>query len=291
MSGRNGRFVVSAVNGEPRNPADSKETFGRALTAIGTDIVILNRNPGVKPDEPIGEFQRITPTGQVVWSQAIPGDAHLGMPDDETIIWMSPAQELSLLNLNNGQVTSLGQIPGQSEKNRHPVSVLSDRKRIYVLADSGDSQPMYTSLPAIRFAGKIIAFDRSGELLWSYDTPHLVPKPDLADLGPGRASRETKKKRRWPLNVLVQDLNESPMLLMIGDSHDRRGDLYYHQLRVIGLDLATGQPLVDWERPSESGGFSDLHVDPELHLIELRSYGERLRMQAHPTPEETESSE
>jgi FOG: WD40-like repeat len=291
-SGKNGRIVVSALNGQARDHDESNDEFGRVISVIDQDLIILNRTPNPNQPTPSAEIARITPSKQIVWQLAIPGDVQLGMPDGETIVWLTPENDLSLLDLNKGQVTRLGRIPISSDKNRHPVSVLSDRKRIYVLADSGDSQPMYANLPAIRFAGTILAFDRSGELQWSYETPFITPQPDLADLAPSsRSSRESKGKRRWPLNVLLQDLNEAPMMLLIGDSHDRRGDLYFHQLRVIGLDLATGHSLVDWERPSESGGFSDLHIDPELHLIELRSYSERLRMQARPINEETEPSE
>jgi hypothetical protein len=90
--------------------------------------------------------------------------------------------------------------------------------------------------------------------------------------------------RRWTLNVLLQDFEDSPLVLLVGERPglDRQVDLNYRQLRVLGIDKRTGALAVDWDRPSESGGFVSLHIDPEQRKIELKTYNERLLLRPRP---------
>lgn len=257
----------SVLDGRPREDDPPQEAYRRMLEVEGEEVVVLDRGlPGPQQSASV-QLRRLSSNGQALWSVDIPVSALLGQPDARRFFWLSVDKELSMVNLRTGQVMNLGKVAEKQENQKSQVSLLSDGARYFVFVDEGDTQPVYVNLPAIRFAGRILAFDSEGQALWSQTTPLMLPSA-------------TKK---WPLNVLSQDFEESPVLLLVGDVPDRKADLYFHRLRVLALDKQTGEAVVDWERPSESGNFSFLHVDPERRCIELRTYNERLQLrpQAH----------
>lgn len=84
------------------------------------------------------------------------------------------------------------------------------------------------------------------------------------------------------MKLLTQEFPESPLLLLAADVPENSGSIYFHRLRLIGLDKQTGKVAIDWDQPSETGGFSYLNVDRELGFIELRTYNERILLRNEP---------
>ncbi|WP_437228111.1 PQQ-binding-like beta-propeller repeat protein [Planctomicrobium sp. SH661] len=297
-STRSGRSIRSVINGQPRKVREKQDLVSRTVTTLDQDLICLSRNAKRSGDTAVYELQRITPTGDVTWTVDILQDSLLGLPDAQSLLVLSSRTNLAYIDLRSGTKVEMGKIPAPGQENQLNVSVISDEQRFYLFIDSGDSQPLYVNIPAIRFAGKILTFDRKGNTLWTYDTPYITPTAGEGEpIVQQKIVQALQTKRRWPLHVPVQDFSDSPLLLLVGDRQEHKSEFYYHQIRVLGLDKATGQQLIDWERPSESGGFSYLHIDPEQQSIEIRTHNERLQLRPQqtvntdPEPAEPESAQ
>jgi len=284
LSNRSGQTVRSAISGHPRSARPPYESTNRPILITGNDFILLNRIVHTSGKNAVHDLQRMTAAGRSVWKMEIPADALLGLPDSNSLLMLRNSIELSLVDLTQGKTIKLGDISRFVNNSQGPLdprnglSVLSDEERLYVFINNKNVRPVYVNLPAIRLAGTIIAFSRQGERLWEYQTPEIPP------LKSTKKSGANTEPTPWALNVLVQGFQDSPLLLLAGD--DERQDpevlLQFHQIRVIGLEKKTGKPLVDWERPSESGGFSYLYVDTPQQSIDLRTYNERLQLVSEP---------
>gem|GEM_PF-2516077 len=272
---RNERQLLNAVDGRSEKQKEISDRIQRAIAVLDHDLILLKRISRGNGVNAACELSRIQVDGTVIWKHDLPQTATLSLPDGESLVWLSVDENFSMIDFRTGQQHLLGKL---SDIGSQPNStkVFSDQNRIFVIADDADVQPTYLNLPGVRASGKIHAFNRQGSLLWSYDTPRLTPRDAPVK------SRITPPSRHWPLNMPIQDFSENPLILLVGDRSDRSGEFFFHQLRVIGLEKATGKVVIDWERPSESGGFSFLHVDSDQQSIELRTYNERLRLRPRP---------
>lgn len=278
VTGRSGQSVRSAFNGLPRSARPPYESNNRPILINGNDFILLNRSVRTVDKIAVHDLQRVTPQGEKVWSAEIPADALLGLPDPDSLIVLRNPAEANLIDLTTGKMVKLGNIPELAEASldvRSKVAITSDQERIYFYIDDKDVRPFYLSLPAIQLAGKVVAINRKGERQWTYQTPEIPPSKSV-----GKRGTSSTSARPWALNALVQNFQDSPLLLLVGDDEREDPDLRlrFHQIRIIGLDKATGQPLIDWERPSESGGFSYLYVDSQQQTIDLRTYNERMQL-------------
>jgi outer membrane protein assembly factor BamB/tetratricopeptide (TPR) repeat protein len=275
-SAKGERLLRNPIDGSVRNGRDDQELLGHVITVIDDQLIAMQRSAS---PEGASDLCRMDSHSKVLWSLPIPNEALLNLPDQRTLFWLSPQRQLYLVNLETGQQTKLVQLPEAIGEHRHPVSILSDGEFYFVFADDGDTQPTYVNTPSIRFSGTIFAYDAQGRQLWSFQTPLVEKSSGSADENAPRQVRQ----RKWPLNVLLQDFRESPLVLLVGERNDLQAGLSFRRLRVIGIDKRTGRPEIDWERPSESGGFTFVHVNPERLLIELRTYNERLQLRTVPT--------
>ncbi|SFI45005.1 outer membrane protein assembly factor BamB family protein [Planctomicrobium piriforme] len=282
VSSRNDRELLSAIDGRRGTEDEQSERAARAISVVGDDFIILRRRARQTPDTPGCDLQRVTRQGDVVWRVDLPVSAWLALPDAQTLCWLSTEGDFSVVDFAQGQQHLVAKLPGIRNEGKLPVSVLADDDRYYAIVEDAETQPTYINMGGINASGSVFAFDRTGKRLWNYESPRMQQT--------GQVNLDTQRvPPKWPLKLLIQDFSENPLLLLVGDASDHTGDLYFHRLRMVGLDKATGVPVIDWEQPSESGGFSFLHVDPEQRLIELRTYNERLRLSPHakqtaPTP-------
>jgi outer membrane protein assembly factor BamB len=272
-----GAAEEATASAEQERPSRIAKGFSDAVAIVEDDVISLTDQGGER-------LLRRRPPGEeeAVWEHSIDRNALLGMTDDRTLCWLSPEGTFSRVALDSGDLLELGTIPAELLSNRRQVSVLTDAERYYLVIDSGSTQISYVNLPSIRTGGAIVAFDRQGGLLWSRDIAPLSRQFDASDEedeGDEDADERAKRtQRRWAFNLLVQEFEENPLMLLVGDRPDHRDGLYVRRLRMIGLHKETGETAVLWERPSDSGGFSYLHVDLPGRLIELRTHSQRLQV-------------
>jgi outer membrane protein assembly factor BamB/tetratricopeptide (TPR) repeat protein len=252
-----------------------QQLLGQTLTVIDDQLIAMQRSDA---SGETSQLRRFDSHANMLWTTPIPNEALLSLPDQRALFWLSPQRQLHLIDLHSGQQKTLATLPAVIGEQRHSVSILSDGEFYFIFADDGDTQPAYVNTPSIRFSGSVFAYDLQGTEVWSFQTPVI----ESAAANPEEKSPRQARQRKWPLNVLLQDFRESPLVLLVGERNDVQGDLSFRRLRVIGIDKRTGHVEIDWERPSESGGFTFVHVNPERRLIELRTYNERLQLRVVP---------
>lgn len=217
------------------------------------------------------------------WQLPISSESSLVELDEITIGQVTANGQLSLIDMQSGQQKLLGFLPGDLMKLRKRLYAYADQENVYVMIAHGEGRTSYMSLPSLRASGTLICFSREGELLWSQNTEqlakdysHQAPKDEMDEEA---TNAKPKNKTVWSMNLIVEDLQQSPLLLLISDRPEHRDKIYFRRLTMVGLDKQTGQPVFDWYRISNSGGFSYLHVDTRDRYIDMRTYNERLRIQ------------
>jgi len=283
IQARNLRELRREIDGRPVTDDLQQDLISRSFGTIQGDFLILRRGGDQGPT--MGKMERVAATGSVIWSLTVPTDAHFLQTDSRTLVWISAAGELSSVDLMTGKPQFLTTLTLPQRDNLSTLRVLSDADRFYILIDQGDLGSGYFSVPWIPLSGSIAAVDRSGKSLWTYTIP-------TRSQSSGTSTRRRRgQEPRWPMRFLVQKWQENPLLLLVADVPEESGEFTFHQVRVIGLDKRTGQVAVDWEKPSESGGVSYVHVDLEQRQIELRTYNDRLLISPVPTVDKSASGD
>ncbi len=269
--GRGAKDLRRAIDGSQIADELQLDLISRTFAVLDQDYVLLRRHQPADSSAATVALQRLSGTGEIRWQRELPMEAMLVHPDNESLMWISPDNELFLVNLKTGDQTRLMTVTVRGRNHSAPVQVLTDAGHFFVITDNGGHMSSFMHLSGISVTGVVNAFDRSGKQLWSYEPP-------LMKSTAGSSPRRRADGQRWRLKLLTPEFADSPLMVLAADVHDEFGELSYHRLKIIGLDKNTGMPLVDWDQPSESGGISYLHVDLEQRHIELRTYSERIRI-------------
>ncbi|TWT50002.1 outer membrane biogenesis protein BamB [Thalassoglobus neptunius] len=233
---------------------------------------------------------------QDVWSIEIDDSSSMTEIDSQTVAVLASTGELSLIDLVSGEQRPLGSIPGELMRENKRIYCFVDDLRVFVKVAHGDASSGYVNLPSFRTPGTLFAFDRSGGFLWSRTTESLnPPKPDAEsepepeDPPAQRRNRKNRKDRNWTMNLVTREVENSPLIVFVSDQPEPKLDSSFRKLRLVGLDKRTGETVVEWERLSNSGGFSYIHFDRSKRLIDLWTYNERLKIK--PTKQVATSQE
>lgn len=140
-------------------------------------------------------------------------------------------------------------------KELHRSYVLTDRNHIYVILERPTNQYSYISTPSIHVNGHVVALDRhSGQLVWKQEVENQ--------------------------NLLMSHFDTMPILLFTAVTHKQQRNVVFQEMRLLAIDKPTGRILMDWQRPISNGGLNQVELNLRDRYVELRSYSERLRLQA-----------
>lgn len=235
-----------------------------------------------------------TDDDETLWSIDIEDSATMTDVDFQTVAVLTSVGELSSIDLKTGERRQLGSLPGELMRVNKRIYCFADALRIFVKVAHGDASSGYVNLPSFRTPGTLFAFDRGGELLWSRTTESLNPpepevEPEPEDAPAEKKNRKNRKERNWTMNLVTREVENSPLILFVSDQPEPKLDSSFRKLRLVGLDKRTGETVVEWERLSNSGGFSYIHFDRYKRLIDLWTYNERLKIK--PTKQVATSQE
>ncbi|MCA9079412.1 MAG: PQQ-binding-like beta-propeller repeat protein [Planctomycetaceae bacterium] len=206
--------------------------------------------------------------------------------------------DMVLLNVESGTLTELGAIPESIMTAKRRVTLLADATRIFAVVEHGSQHSIYVNIPSIRAGGTIFGFSRTGGLLWSQETGKIGEAESMSESessgdqpplegkeqnqkGKEQQQNQQKPKNQHPttsLTLLTSDFESTPALVFLGDQPIHLDRVYYRDLRVVCLDKQTGNPLLNWKRPSDQGGFHRMNFDYQQGVLELDTYNFRLRI-------------
>jgi outer membrane protein assembly factor BamB len=170
----------------------------------------------------------------------------------------SKAGNFRRVDLRSGREVQLGTVASDdlNIKNRQEVFALADYDRVYLVINGPRQAGAFYSdgLSSIRVSGKIVAFDpRAGKQVWSQAVSSQ--------------------------NLLLERFDHVPLLVFAARNHTKIGNHHLWTLNLVALDKQTGAKLLDANAPAQNG-FRSLIVNMSDRFVELRGYGERVRLQA-----------
>ena len=282
------RFLIIRNNESPvllnssdgsKIPTDWGREFSlETLLIDGTDRITLH---DVSEDgQRRWELQRSEiDSGDVLWTRSIENTSLVSQVDPQTLAVLSEDGRFFKIDLIDGSLTPLAQVPSEQMKKSNGTYCFADAERIYLLSVYGSVSSSRMSLASLRTPGMLFACDRAGGMLWSLDTESL--DEDIKDAAVERPRDDPRRQTRTrrTLRLVTQEIEDSPLIIFADNQQEFRGTMRLSHLRLIGLRKETGEQVINWERLSNSGGFSYLHVDPDERSIDLWTQSDRIKIQ------------
>ncbi|QDU36585.1 outer membrane biogenesis protein BamB [Maioricimonas rarisocia] len=199
--------------------------------------------------------------GTELWSHPLNGSAFVSLIDGRSLLVLNPDGNCQMIEFDTGDARPFGPLPAKLFKELHRSYVLADRNHIYVILERPTNQYSYISTPSIHVNGHVIALDRnSGQVIWKQEVENQ--------------------------NLLMSHFDAMPILLFTAVTHRQQRNVVFQEMRLLAVDKPTGRVLMDWTRPISNGGLNQVELNLRDRFVELRSYSERLRLQAE-TPATT----
>ncbi|MFG0332835.1 MAG: hypothetical protein ACF8TS_05675, partial [Maioricimonas sp. JB049] len=188
-------------------------------------------------------------------SHPLNGSAFVSLVEGRSLLVLNPDGECQTINFDTGDVRPFGPLPAEMFKELHRSYVLSDHNHIFVILERPTNQYSYISTPSIHVNGHVFAVDRnSGQVIWTQEIENQ--------------------------NLLMSHFDAMPILLFTAVTHRQQRNVVFQEMRLLAVDKPTGRVLMDWTRPISNGGLNQVELNLRERFVELRSYSERLRLQA-----------
>ena len=197
-------------------------------------------------------------TGKTLWQHKLESDSRLTTLGDDQLVLLESNGRLGRLDLSTGKLSPVGQIATSDLKGASNIYAFQDALNLYVAVNKPLKGSYYSvNMHSIRVNGPLLAFARN------------------ASGGPPRW-----RQRVEGLNLVLEKLEHSPLLLLASRQYMREGNLRYYMLKLHALDKLTGQVRAKLETPSNYWSFNGLRLNLAERYLELGSYNQRIRLVA-----------
>jgi len=197
-------------------------------------------------------------TGKTLWQHKLESDSRLTTLGDDQLVLLESNGRLGRLDLSTGKLSPVGQIATSDLKGASNIYAFQDALNLYVAVNKPLKGSYYSvNMHSIRVNGPLLAFARN------------------ASGGPPRW-----RQRVEGLNLVLEKLEHSPLLLLASRQYMREGKLRYYMLKLHALDKLTGQVRAKLETPSNYWSFNGLRLNLAERYLELGSYNQRIRLVA-----------
>jgi outer membrane protein assembly factor BamB len=257
---RSRAVALRALDGKPLDIPNLGSLLGKTVQLAGRNLVTVETKRGtglLGAKHAILTIRLYDPlAGRTVWEETYPAQSSMSLLDDRRLIVLNPDGGLELLDLISGAVQKLGRLSSEELQGQTELYAVGDFENIYLIANQQRRGGFFSeSLPSVRVHGMIFAFHRrTGERIWH--------------------------EKIEGQNLLLQQLEHSPILVFAVRQYQRKGNLGFTTSNIIALDKRTGRKLAEISSPSNSGGIRSVEVNRLERYVELRSYNERIRLSA-----------
>ena len=197
-------------------------------------------------------------SGKTLWQHKLESGSRLTTLGDDHLVLLEGNGRLGRLDLATGKLLPVGQVAPSDLKGASNLYAFQDAENLYVAVNKPLSGSYYSvNMHSIRVNGSLLAFSRT------------------ASGGPPRW-----RQRVDGLNLLLEKLEYSPLLLLASRQFMREGNLRYYMLKLQALDKVTGQARATLETPSNYWSFNGLRLNLAERYLELGSYNQRIRLVA-----------
>lgn len=248
-------FALRSVDGQAVEMPKLHEWLNTAVHVVGRCFVFADDSqskgkPALRLFDPL--------QSKDVWRGVdLPSGSMMSLHGGSHLMLLDPKSgSLRRIDLRTGREEKLGTVEADDLKGRQEVYALADYDRVYLVINGPRQSGAFYSdgLASIRASGKILAFDpQAGRQLW--------------------------KQVVASQNLLLERFDHVPLLVCAARNHTKIGNHHLWTLNITAIDKRTGAKLLDANAPAQNG-FRSLIVNMADRFVELRGYGERVRMQA-----------
>ncbi len=195
-------------------------------------------------------------TGKTLWQHKLESGSRLTTLGDDHLVLLDGSGRLGRLDLSTGTLAPVGQVAASDLKGSSNVFAFQDAENLYVAVNKPLQGSYYSvNMHSIRVNGPLLAFARTAQ---------------------GGAPRW--RQQVDGLNLVLEKLEHSPLLLLASRQYMREGNLRYYLLKLRALDKVTGQARAKLETPSNYWSFNGLRLNLAERYLELGSYNQRIRL-------------
>lgn len=241
---------------------DQRDRLQNAIALVGGDVVTMESSTYrtlFLQSRTVVKVRRVNlESGEPVWEWENNGETLMGMTRDGIVILDRKNQALSKIDLETGEERMLVSLIGRLPKIITESYVVESNDRLYLIANGERESSFYRNyyLDSVPVNGDVIAIDpRESSVLWSKPVRHQ--------------------------HMLLELVEDSPMLLFLARKSTRIGNISRTSQSILALDQRNGHELLEYESPYRSD-FQTVHLNHEDQKISLMSYNSRVVLSAIP---------
>jgi hypothetical protein len=248
-------FALRSVDGQPVEMPKLQEWLNNAVHVVGRCFVFADDSlskgkPSLRMFDPVLDND--------VWHGIdVPTGTLMSLHTRSQLVLLDPANgNLRRIDLRTGLEEKLGAIATDDLKGRQEVFALADYDLVYVVINGPRQAGAFysESMSSIRASGQILAFDpQAGKQIW--------------------------KQSVVSQNLLLERFDHMPVFVFAARNLQKVGNHHLWSLNITSVDKRTGAKLLDMHAPVQNS-FRSLIVNTASRFIELRGYGERVRLEA-----------
>lgn len=153
-----------------------------------------------------------------VWEFGIGTNDYVGRLDENSLIILKADGTVQLLALSDGELLLEGNI--EMVKGLREISVFCDAQQLFLVLNTSTHQTSYLNILNQRVNGYLVAINRkTGEQMWRHATKGL--------------------------NLILQELNQIPVLLLAARKPERIHKLTINMFRILVIDKQTGKSVFE----------------------------------------------
>ncbi len=213
--------ILSTADGQLVDSAKLPSLISQAIAVYKHQIITVKKNQssilGLSSDTmKISAIDFIT--HESLWEFGIGSGDYVGRLDENSLIILKADGTVQVLAMSDGELLLEGDI--EMVKGLREVSVFGDAEQLFLVLNTSTHQTSYLSILNQRVNGYVVAINRkTGEQMWKYATKGL--------------------------NLILQDLNRLPVLLLAARKPERIHRLTINMFRILVIDKRTGKPVFE----------------------------------------------
>ena len=244
--------ALRAADGKLLKVENLDQLCRHALHADGQSLTTLIRipdSPDAKPEFDLRKTNVLT--GKVTWTHRYPGQTQLSRLDDETLAVIGTDRTFQLINLQDGESSTIGTLDADLLK-ADPVAIaFRDQSRVYLVLNEKNATIRSYAVPALDLQGHLLAFD------------------------------ETAKKLAWKreakgMQLLLQEMH-APILVLGRRTETQKNNSPVAKSHFVIINKSQGKTLADKEMlsaPYGNTGFR-IQVDQKGQSVKIRNSNEQ----------------
>ncbi len=237
-------------------PAESlvKEAELLGALLVDGDVVVSLIAPKKKTDKVVVAARDVR-TNQTHWQHEFPPSTEFCLTGDDELVAYHSVGRAEFISLWTGEKNETPKLPPEYRLGRTDRFAFSDRERVYVVLNGKSESQVFGEVYSMPVSGQIVAFDRrTGQQLWT--------------------------RAMSSFELLLSDFVANPLL--IGVSRIERPFDVSAEVKLLVLNKATGQPLLEQVEPISDLSFRSVTWDARENAVELLNNNQRLRLKIVP---------